>query len=169
MILTHIPHNLVAGNSFNLQLSFPDFSSADYTSSLELRGQASASIAATATGTDFLYAASSSQTNLASGLYTAFVQIWNATEMHTGELVYVNIIDNPATIATRVTSHETIIKNIDAFMAGDPTVASQTVNGDRIDRIPVDKLMAIRAMYANELAQLRGKHKQPYTIIPFRF
>ena len=171
--LTTVPSQIIAGDSYNIQLTVANYPVADYTGSLTFVGYTSASVTASAgTGPeDFLFSLTSTLTNITSGTYSYYVQMTSGSERNTVIGGYTNVIGNPALQTTNVSHQEIMLNAIQLVIEGraDDGIQEMTINGRTLKYIPLNELMALRAQYLKELNIMRGGASTARKVIPITF
>jgi hypothetical protein len=170
--LTAMPSTIISGDSYEVQFSYTDYPATLWTGYLLLRGYSSASVTASASGTDYLCdLASSITTGLLPGMYTYALQAASGSARTTLVQGYTTVIANLTASTTTILHQEVMIRAIEAVLEDrvDDSVASMSINGRSLQYIPVPELLALRAQYYKELYVIKGGNSQyPRRIVPIQ-
>lgn len=154
MIETSMPDTFTAGNSLNLQLSFPDYSALDgWNSKLFLNGGTPLNTTGSISDTGFLYSISSTRTaNMTVGLYNYTIVVYTDSEQHTAQSGFITVLANPNTQTPRMAHVDKMINAIEAVMEGRVTddVSSISIAGRSITNLDINELLNLRAYYYKE-------------------
>lgn len=161
--LTAEPDVLRAGDTVVLQVEAADYpASAGWQMTLYLRGASTLDVTATGAGSTYTFTlASSSTANLLPGLYRWRRRVSKAAEVYTVAEGTLTVAPNLATAGAgaALSWEERTLAVIEAFLEGHAVdaVASYTIGGQQVTRIPLPELLTLRTrLRAAVAAQRRG-------------
>ena len=170
---TTVPGDLIAGDSWQWDLSFGDYPAGTWTATAYLRGAGTINIVATASGTTHEFRALPAATAaIASGVYRYFVKVTNGTDTHTVDQGEVEVLPNAATAtATQLQTHaEKALALVEALIEGRMVdgVEAAAIFGRNWQKTPLAELKKLRAGYLAEVARQRYRGKLPSTEVVMR-
>lgn len=173
MNLSAIPTDIIAGDSYTVELAIDDYPvSEGWTGTLYLNGATTTQIVATTSSPYYLIGITSAKTsNLKTGTYAYAFAVSKSGEKHTVISGYLTVTDNLQTSGNKIIQTERILTAINDAIEGRITddVQSLSIAGRSINLIPISELLDYRAIFTKELSVLKYGKSATRRYIPIQF
>ena len=169
---TQIPDDLIAGDSWQWDLSISDYPASAWDATAYFRGVGSIDVAATANGDTFEFRKDAADTAaVPAGVYRYFVKVTDGTDIFTVDQGEVEVLPNGATAtATQLQTHaEKALALVEALIEGRLVdgVEAAAIFGRNWQKVPLAELKKIRAAYLAEIATRRYRGRLPSIEVVF--
>jgi len=170
---TCVPDDLIAGDSWQFDLSFGDYpAGSGWTATAYFRGAGMINVEATADGDTFQFRATPSENAaLVAGVYRYFIKVTDGTDTFTADQGEVEVLANAAlaSAAELQTHAEKTLALVEALIEGrmvDGVEAAQ-IFGRNWQKVPMEQLLKVRAAYRAEVARQRYRGVLPSIEVRF--
>ena len=169
---TFVPDDFIAGDSWQFDLTVPDYPASAWTATAYFRGISSIDVVAVASGDTFQFRKAATLTAaLGAGVYRYFVKVTDGTSVFTVDQGEVEVLANAATAtATQLQTHaEKALALIEALIEGRVVDGKEAyaIFGRSVQNVPMEELRKMRAAYLSEVARQRHRGKLPSTEVVF--
>jgi hypothetical protein len=170
---THVPDDLIAGDSWQWDMSWSDYPASTWNATAYFRGIGLINVAAAEDGDTFEFRATPAETaTVPAGVYRYFIKVTNGTDTFTVDQGAVEVLANAATAtATELQTHaEKALALIEALIEGRVVDGKEAVAifGRSWQNIPMEELRKLRAAYRGEVLRERYGGKLPSTEVVYR-
>lgn len=171
MTINIIPRQITAGLTFDLTLSYPNFSAPPWSGLLLLRGPASIDLVATASGSAYVFHADASATaSWPPGEYWYSVRATSGDDVRETQSGQIKIRPDMAAAPAGYdgsTYAERVLAAIEAVIERRASVDQESykINNRELSRTPISDLLALRDKFKNEVAneKARAAGRNPFS------